>query len=188
MTPEQWNQIRRGYEELTPEILKQSALGRRVDPYFVDWAKLFTPIEYDAWVSIRGYGAPLYPQFPVANCFIDFASPYHKIGLELDGKDFHEFQRDYERDLRLLEHGWKIFRIPGREARLSAKSPAEFEEWQKKTYEFLEETAKWLQSSDGVIKALQDIYFKPTASIDARLRERYLTSLRMHTLVDFDIS
>lgn len=60
-------------------------------------------------------GLPLYPQFPLFNYFIDFANPYLRIGVELDGKQ-HDQNVDQERDDRLAEYGWSIFRIAGLEA------------------------------------------------------------------------
>jgi len=61
-------------------------------------------------------GIVLYPQFPIFNSFIDFANPYLKIGLELDGKDYHNLDKDYETDKKLSRFGWKIFRVTGKEA------------------------------------------------------------------------
>ena len=84
------------------------------NPYMLDWE--FTPIEKIAWNHIRTEGSlALYPQYPVDRFYLDFGNPFLKIGLELDGKDFHEKSKDIKRDLILKEHGWKIYRIKGNE-------------------------------------------------------------------------
>lgn len=105
-----WAHIRERWAEVLPSILA----GKRPDPYFMTWD--FTPIEREAWCSIRHYGLPLYPQCPVGRFFLDFGDPRKKIGVELDGKDFHDGGRDTARDAELWEMGWRIFRISGSDA------------------------------------------------------------------------
>lgn len=113
-SPKRWDILRRAYALQLPEIMEQRALGKRArtNPYFLDWD--FTPIEYSAWAAIRGFGLPFYPQFPAQGYFLDFADPYFKIGVELDGKQYHDAQRDRARDEVLWRVGWRMFRIPGR--------------------------------------------------------------------------
>ena len=76
--------LQRVYEIVTPRILEAEA-GRRgwwISPYFLDWDLLFTPIERDAWHSLRARGVRLYPQYPVAGVFLDFGNPAlrHRAG------------------------------------------------------------------------------------------------------------
>src|SRR6266511_52703 len=64
---DKWGFIRQVYMEHLPIIVEVSKkkVRAKIDPYFVDWLIEFTPIESDAWTSIRGKGVPLYPQFPL---------------------------------------------------------------------------------------------------------------------------
>lgn len=114
-----YDKIRDHYEYLTPLIMERSVKHPRswVSPYCteIDWIKIFTPIEYDTWHSIRSNGRiPLYPQYPVLNYFLDFGNPYLKIGVECDGADFHlDKKKDNDRDYELKQVGWSIYRISG---------------------------------------------------------------------------
>jgi len=100
--------VQRVYEIVTPRILEAEA-GRRgwwISPYFLDWDLLFTPIERDAWHSLRARGVRRYPQYPVAGVFLDFGNPALRIGLELDGAAYHDAKQDAARDGRLAKLGW----------------------------------------------------------------------------------
>jgi hypothetical protein len=110
--------IRDHYDYLTPEILRRSqrSASSWVNPYGgIDWAAMFTPIEYQTWQAIRTFGhLPMYPQYPVLGYFLDFGNPYLKIGIECDGADFHkDKEKDRLRDMALYQEGWKIYRISG---------------------------------------------------------------------------
>jgi very-short-patch-repair endonuclease len=107
--PARWELLREIYQIQLP-IIRQ----RRIDPNFVDWDKLFTPIERAAWIDIRANGIPLYPQVPVLRYFVDFGDPVKKIAVELDGKDWHNAHDDERRDNDLLRIGWRTFRIRGK--------------------------------------------------------------------------
>lgn len=188
-TNRKWATLRRVYAELLPDILESARESRRggIDPYFADWIKYFTPIEFDAWQSIRCKGIPLYPQYPVLRYFLDFANPYHKIGIEMDGKDFHDKVKDKARDLDLAKAGWSIFRITGSECYVEYKSLPDIDEMeQDEQHEHLQH---WiLNSSDGVFEAVKLIYF--TAKERARASRLYdiaWESLNRHRLIDFDI-
>ncbi|NSX05066.1 endonuclease domain-containing protein [Cupriavidus gilardii] len=86
------------------------------DPYEIaDWVSIFSPIEYDAWCEIRGLGVPLWPQLPVGKYFVDFGNPVVKIALECDGKEWHDAERDAKRDADLLELGWSVYRVTGKQ-------------------------------------------------------------------------
>lgn len=176
-TPERWPFIRKLYAECMPDILA-AGKDRGIDPYFTDWVRLFTPIELDAWNSIRSHGVPLYPQFPALNYFIDFANPVRRIGLELDGAKFHSLDKDWERDRRLFDEGWTIFRIPGRQTKVRFDDP--FDDYddddatERKAHHWL------MNTSDGVIFAIREVYFsrKP-----GRWRDWAMKSLETHCLV-----
>lgn len=84
--------------------------------YAFGWEEIFTPIELEAWYSIRSKGRlVLYPQYPVLNYHLDFANPYLKIALELDGAKYHDKEKDLKRDNNLRALGWTVYRISGRE-------------------------------------------------------------------------
>jgi very-short-patch-repair endonuclease len=112
---EQWRErfalIREAYSLLMPRILERARYAKTISPYFIVWD--FSPIEFNAWTQIRALALPFYPEVPVLGFFLDFADPYRKIGIELDGKDYHDAVKDAERDRKLNEAGWEIFRITG---------------------------------------------------------------------------
>lgn len=82
--------------------------------YLFDYSSIFTPIEAAAWNAIRCIGQiPLYPQYPILNFIADFGNPYYKIAVELDGKEFHDFKKDFSRDRSIEKIGWTVFRITG---------------------------------------------------------------------------
>lgn len=151
------------YESCEKEILKtfEESNTTFFNAYPVDWSKLMTPIEYGAWVSIRSKGGiVLYPQYPVLNYHLDFANPGLKIGLELDGAEFHNKEKDLIRDNKLRELGWTIFRISGKEMNRT----------HFKTLDSLNNDDEdgnrqlirhWiLETGDGIIEAIKTIYFK----------------------------
>lgn len=110
--------IREHYEFMTPLIFKaaQNGNNRWTAPYGgMDWMTMFTPIESQTWQAIRCFGqAPFYPQYPVSKYFVDFGNPVLKIAIECDGAEFHQDkEKDRNRDIVLLEHGWKVYRISG---------------------------------------------------------------------------
>ncbi len=184
---DKWGFIRQIYMEYMPEIIEsaESRIRGKIDPYFIDWVLDFSPIEEAAWTCIRARGVPLYPQFPLFNFFIDFANPYHRIGLEMDGKDYHDSDKDTERDNFLAEYGWRVFRIPGHETMTKFKLPIELEE-QGITGESKErEIENWMMNScDGVVSAIDIIYFKGQQKEFMDLSYR---SLYKHKLADFKI-
>jgi hypothetical protein len=113
---ERFNQIAQNYRSYQKQVDAGLASWMHGDPYQIaDWVTLFSPIEYDAWCEIRGYGAPLWPQLPVGKFFVDFGNPVAKIALECDGKEFHDPIKDRERDATLATMGWRVFRVTGAE-------------------------------------------------------------------------
>lgn len=161
------------WKENEERILRNSAKNIRLwfHAEAFDWNVLFSPIEMDAWVSLRGKCTPMYPQYPVLNYYVDFGNPYFKIAIELDGKEFHNPGKDKKRDRELYEAGWKVFRIPGHQMVKKFKAIDDFEEWEiRENYEqVMIDIRHWiLETGDGVIEAISRVYFSkgPLSSVD----------------------
>jgi hypothetical protein len=183
-----WDQIRRAYDEHMPEILEARSRGlrHRTDPYFIDWIPIFTPIEEYAWHDIRSLALPLYPQFPLAGVFLDFADPRFKIGVELDGAAYHDAVTDRRRDERLCSFGWRVFRVKGRESLPSRQEPFELRS-QVSPGEYHDALVEWgSRWSEGFFWALGEYYY----SEHARQLERNaaLNILSGHRLVEFELA
>jgi hypothetical protein len=186
-----WEALRERYARVSPYIIA----GKRVSPYIVDWGREFTPIEAEAWNDIRRMGMPFYPQYPVLRYFIDFADPHKKIGLELDGAQYHSAEKDTPRDEALWEQGWRIFRVPGREAFISERYPNPFlnERWAQRAREypsdFGADVKEFLcRTGEGLLYALDWVYYAQ----DKRRYERWLghaySALSGHRLVQFPLT
>lgn len=166
---ERWELIRETYKGKIDEIMSSGVNG--CSPYFLDWESIFTPIEEYAWAAIRGVGfCPMYPQFPVKNYFIDFANPILKVGLECDGKDWHDKEKDRERDMELASDGWEIYRVSGSECYMSLPSPEQIQQRVSEDgvcfdYDFGHDgsdIADWFHNTvDGVVRSISNIYFRP---------------------------
>lgn len=132
-----------------------------ISSYPCSWEEHLTKIEFMAWQTIRTKGQiVLYPQYPVLNYHIDFASPGLKIGLELDGAKFHNKERDRLRDAALNRSGWAIYRVTGKDMyRSDFKEPfdlthiGEYKEVKKHLQYWL------LETGDGVIEAIKSVHF-----------------------------
>lgn len=134
--------------DLIMESLRKS---KWFNTYGIDFTRYFTPIEYNAWCVIRCNSMIFYPQYPVLNYMLDFAHPLYKIGIELDGKQYHNHEKDLARDERLHKEGWKIYRITGKEANAPIR---EFDrEDDDELHSFLNETI------EGVIESIQAVHF-----------------------------
>ncbi len=184
---DKWGLLRQIYMEKMPEIWAASKAHRSgsIDPYFVDWIMEFSPIESDAWQAIRGRGVPLYPQFPVFNYFVDFANPYLRIGLELDGKDWHDQDKDRARDQMLAEFGWRIFRVPGSEAVAKFESAVEVVERGGDVQEQERALEHWiLNTCDGVVAAIDAVYIRGDVEAHNGL---CLRTLDRHRLAKFEL-
>jgi very-short-patch-repair endonuclease len=110
-TPRRWSIIREYYGIVTPRIKE----GKRVSPYGICIADFLTPIEVGIWHDIRSYGLPFYPQYPVGRYFVDFGDPVRRNAIECDGKQWHDKKKDAERDRKLGDEGWTVFRFPGKD-------------------------------------------------------------------------
>lgn len=137
-----------------PDYIKNGDM--RLDPYFYNWDGLFSHIENLVWMDIRGIGVPLYPQYPACGYFIDFANPFLKIGVECDGKAFHNKEKDDLRDKKLGLDGWTIYRLTGTECMRNYHFEfyVDGEEFDDNKFE------RWLfETSEGFIYALKNIVF-----------------------------
>ena len=155
---DRWPIIEAAYKHFLPEIL---ARGENVgtDPNFINWPDLFSPIESVAWGELRGQGVPMYPQFPVGGVFVDFANPVQKIGLELDGKEYHSPKKDRKRDEMLGRLGWYIYRIGGKECHSDIKHPEKLGMSEDEP-RYRDQLSKWiLGTCEGVIFSIKQLHF-----------------------------
>ena len=203
---DKWGYFRQLYLENMPEIfeLARKDICLWAGVYNLDWVSFFSPIERIAWGSIRDYGGiVLYPQFPLFNYFIDFANPYLRIGLELDGKDYHDPEKDEKRDQFLYEYGWIIYRVSGKECYHHCLDLSQIEEQQIEGVRKQDEIKNWLLNScDGLVFAIRYFYFMdlnekeyykniylfPNDEYSDRLNLEYLVkeTLQNHSLVTLD--
>jgi len=189
-TPARWRLIREAYEWMLPEIEKAGRRGRGISPYIFDWD--FTPIERYAWQDIRPLALPLYPQFPVDRYFIDFADPVKKIGVELDGKAFHDEKVDRIRDARLWDLGWRIFRIPGFKSLPSGAPIFDQYDWRQelKCDEdlFLSRLSEWASRwSEGIFWAIKFVYYTSPTDQQHQFSSAAYRSLSVNRYAQFPI-
>jgi very-short-patch-repair endonuclease len=83
-----------------------------------------SPMEDLFWAACqranKRASAAMVRQYPVGRYRLDFAFPDVKLGVEIDGHDYHhaskeQVRRDYERQRRLMAQGWTILRYTGSE-------------------------------------------------------------------------
>lgn len=153
---------------------------------FVNWHEFMTPIEFAAWQSIRAKGRPiLYPQYPALNYYLDFGDPAQKIGLELDGKKFHDRGKDLIRDNELRKEDWTIYRITGSEMmRNNYKDIYDVgeQDLDERDWNSLKD---WIcGSGDGVIEAIKVVHFKGITGTEdnERFYNLCVSSLETHQL------
>lgn len=110
--------LRSFYKMAQQEIESAGSQEWGIDPYEVQWLKVFTPIEYALWHDIRAADAVLYPQYPVGRFFVDFANPVAKVAIECDGAAYHtDKQKDATRQREIERMGWSMYRLTGRECK-----------------------------------------------------------------------
>lgn len=149
-----FKEARRVYANALPEWMDDYEKTGRMhnDPYLMDWD--FSPIESMVWGDIRDMCLPFYPQMPVLNYFLDFGCPFLKIGIECDGKAWHDKEKDKARDARLASAGWMIFRIEGHECKRTVQTyrdGSDDDEIDWPTYYSL--------TSEGLLRAIKCKYF-----------------------------
>ena len=179
-------EIKAAYRNVSHAISK----GKKVDPYFFDWTKYFSPIESMAWGVIREIGMPMYPEYPTCGYFLDFADPIEMIGVELDGAQFHNAKNDMKRDLRLWKAGWLIFRITGKEMNAMdihdlCDKRTELEELQDDCIEekMLELKKEWInKTGDGVLHCIVNRYYDKKQRMLNNINENEIyEALKQHT-------
>lgn len=103
-----------------------SPLQWPIDPYQYQPAFMFSwsDAERQAWQIIRGSALCFFPQWPelsgiqkepFTHYFLDFANPWIKVAIEIDGSQHlsaHVQKKDRRRDKRLLDLGYTVYRIP----------------------------------------------------------------------------
>lgn len=152
-------EIRKAYAWHLPEWFDnyEETGSMRNDPYFYEWE--FTPIELQVWGDIRCLGLPFYPQLPALNYFLDFGNPFLKIGIECDGKAWHDHQRDKIRDDRLEADGWTIFRIEGHECHRSITPDEETDGECEDDIDHEAWRLHYMTTSEGILRAIKQHYF-----------------------------
>lgn len=161
--------IKRVYENALPEWMDDyEATGRMAhDPYLMDWK--FTPIEHNVWCDIRHFGLPFYPQLPALNYFLDFGNPFLKIGIECDGKAWHDKEADKRRDARLAAAGWMIYRLEGHECCREVDIEREFQDDEPPSIEEL--VRHYGSTSAGILKAIRARHFRDDPHCDQILMD-----------------
>ncbi len=114
-----WQLIREFYKMVEPRIMAEKSSEWGIDPYAWDTGLIrMTPIESLLWSDIRDVGLVVYPQYPVAGFFVDFANPKAKVAIECDGEAYHrDKSKDAVRDAKLAALGWAVYRITGKDCR-----------------------------------------------------------------------
>lgn len=109
-----WNGIERFYAIHRDLICNSPPDEWAIGAYSWDGLLRMTPIEAWLWEDIRDANVVMYPQWPVAGVFLDFANPAAMVAIECDGMEWHlDKAKDEARDLKLQALGWTIYRIPG---------------------------------------------------------------------------
>ena len=174
-----FSDIKRAWDEVLPIYIEHHKQNDtlRFDPYFYDWIRLFSPIETGVWNAIRCSGVPLFPQFPACGYFLDFANPILKIAIECDGAAYHDVNKDFARDTKLIQNGWMIFRVTGKECNLSVDDAFYSESGDEEDLRKIEKY--FFNTSDGVIHAMQKILF-PRVKSDYRYDDLCVETLQRH--------
>lgn len=109
--------IKRHYAALSPIILAGESDEWAVCAYAWDTPSSgirLSPIERALWCDIRQQNVVMYPQYPVAGYFVDFANPVAKVAIECDGAAFHvNAAKDASRQRHIEAKGWTVYRISG---------------------------------------------------------------------------
>lgn len=155
--------IRETYEFIMPLLVEGKF---KFGPYIFDFHIPLTPIEENVWDDIRYLGLPFYMQFPAGPYFIDFADPVKKIGIEVDGKEWHkDLEKDQMREDILIKMGWTIYRIPGW---MTFKKHEDFfpigyfyDEYCEDDYES-RMREYYTVSSEGILERIKEKHYSPT--------------------------
>lgn len=169
--------------------------AQNIEPYSLGLHDHWTPIEWKLWQDIRCTGRMhMLPQYPVGPYFLDFANPKHKIGLEADGKDYHDTERDRRRDQHLWDaFGWRVFRVTGAECFRVRPSPADYERdvWEETGFDPSDDdvtdaaVAFYTGTSTGVVRAVRDALIR--RMYGCRHWDEMMAGLDAHRLASFPI-
>lgn len=179
--PDRWQALKRIYAVIEPELLE--AGSDWTDPYFFDFANGQSPIESLLWQDLRSNRVGMYPEYPVARYFVDFWNPSLRIGIEADGKQWHDRQRDTQRDAEIFQKtGGLIIRVTGAECHRGEAPWARDDANDLPEDEYDRLLADWyLRTSSGVVRAVSVIF----GGLEPRGDERRLAdaTLQQHCLV-----
>ncbi len=176
---DRWTALKRAYQLMEPELLK---CGRDwTHPYFLDFGKHFSPIESIVWSELRSNRVAMYPEYPVQGRFIDFWNPALRVGLEADGREWHDRVRDTSRDQEIWNAvGGVVFRVTGAECNSRTEPPWELDADHQDYSRDLERW--WMHSSAGVVRAISVAYGGIPGAGKSE-REWALSSLTAHCLL-----
>ena len=115
----------------------------------------------------------MYPQFPVREYFVDFGDPVKKIAIEADGQRWHtDGEKDRERQTRIEQEGWFVYRIEGRQTYLHPPDPRERprptdKELKKMFKEYGEEAILWyaLDNSEDILKIIKFTHYRDRSQL-----------------------
>lgn len=156
------HQAIRSFYEKNEDLIFKAGYDRWAFSYPIDWNLLLNPIEMEAWCAIRSIGMViLYPQYPAGKYMLDFGNPVNKIGLEIDGKKYHDKEKDLIRDTELKSMGWKIYRITGKEMYFVDSAFYNSYDNYNLTEDEIEKIYRWhyLHTGEGVIESIREIHF-----------------------------
>lgn len=181
--PERWDALKKIYAIIEPEILDSGVYWS--DPYFFDFCQGQSPIEYLLWQDLRSNLVGMYPEYPVLKYFVDYWNPTLRIGIEADGKRWHDRQRDCLRDTEIFQKtGGLIFRVTGAEC-YRGEPPWERHDafdLDSETYDRL--LADWyLRTSSGVVRAVSVVFGGLETRDDDYERTLAEETLKRHCLV-----
>ncbi len=162
-----WDRIRFFYERHRDEIEKDWHLAKdgevrmlmswswdEMDCFGLDFHKELSPPEEIAWDLLKTYRLFMLPQFPVKRYFADFANPFLKIIIEIDGKKWHkDVEKDNARQRDIEGDGWRFVRFPA-SAVFASK-----EEAFKKEFSMSFEDA-WMLPKDEFMEMRYSLRFK----------------------------
>jgi|GEM_PF-3328785 len=179
-------EIRAFYNRESDAILKHQRAQRKgwgIDINSFRFVEHMSPAEQEMWLAIKCSQTFLFPEVPVLKYFIDFGHLHLRVGLEVDGKDFHDQQLDMARDLELWQCGWVIFRIPAREVLSDLnRAPEEDDDfWHPNN---LDQIQDFLTSTgEGLLRCLEWRFFgQPMPFHDSQRERAFLSDIVDSTL------
>jgi len=182
------------YKYFNDIIIKYSEENKRfrINLDYYRFIRYFTPIEHFVYDLTRiNRTIQLHPQYPVGKYILDFGNPYFKIGVECDGKEFHNFEKDHNRDLDLYNnYGWKIYRIKGVECYSKYKNKYRFESDFFEHNNEIDNEEKFLfydyfynNMAEGILMAISHYYLNEHSYMD-RYSSTINNSLKNHNLIN----